>query len=384
MKHIMNDIQLHGVTTNSNFTLGWMCLIYKKKDQTLIKNYHPITLLNTDYKILMKALALQLAKEIHTLIHPNQSGFIPKRSIFNPIRLAQTMTAYADLMEENGAIIALDQEKVYDRIKHDYLFDTLNTFQLPQLFTNAIKTLYKSAFTQVAINGFLSTPFKVTRGVHQGDPLSCLLFNLAIEPLTCTLCNSQKIKGYNIPRLQERIIVNMYTDDTTIYLSQEDKYTNLEDILQCWCLASGAKFNLEKTKILPIGLIAHQARVLRTCKINVQDTPWHKQIRIASDGNPIRTLGAWVGNNIKNATSWEPVLRKIEKKPHTMEYRPPYLRRQKTDHTNDRRRNDTIPNESARDAKTDSSHYDEANQELHMGWKKDRTYKPNETRTSHI
>lgn len=75
---VMTDIQLHGLTPNSTFTTGWMCPIYKKKDCTKIENYRPITLLNTDYKTLTKALAIQLVRTAHKLIHPNQSGFIPK------------------------------------------------------------------------------------------------------------------------------------------------------------------------------------------------------------------------------------------------------------------------------------------------------------------
>ena len=70
------------------FALGWMCPIYKKKDQTEISNYRPITLLNTDYKLLTKVLAQQLLENIEHMVHPDQAGFIPKRSIFNNIRLA--------------------------------------------------------------------------------------------------------------------------------------------------------------------------------------------------------------------------------------------------------------------------------------------------------
>lgn len=223
------------------------------------------------------------------------------------------MAAYADLMEENGAIIALDQEKAYDKIKHKYLFNTLEAFKIPPTYINTIKNLYKSAYTHVTINGFLSSPFKVTRGVRQGDPLSCLLFDLAIEPLACSLRNSPKLRGYNIPGLEDRIIVNMYADDTTIYLSKEDRYSDLEDILKKWCLASGAKFNLEKTEVLPIGTKTHRENVVADRKLNAHDNPWTEQIRIARDGNPIRTLGAWIGNEINNVTTWEPVLGKIEK-----------------------------------------------------------------------
>jgi hypothetical protein len=86
----------------------------QEKRPLLIENYRPITLLNTDYKTLTKALAIQLTDYMQKLIHPNQSGFIKGRSIFDPIHLTQVMTAYADLMEENRVIVALDQEKAYD------------------------------------------------------------------------------------------------------------------------------------------------------------------------------------------------------------------------------------------------------------------------------
>lgn len=86
-----------------------------------ISNYRLITLLNTDYKILTKMLAIQLMDHITTLIHKDQAGFILKRSIFDHIRLAKAIISYADITEADGAIVALDQEKEYDKIRHDYL-----------------------------------------------------------------------------------------------------------------------------------------------------------------------------------------------------------------------------------------------------------------------
>src|SRR5712672_680360 len=67
---VYRDIQTNGLDESSNFALGWMCLLYKKKDPTEISNYRPITLLNTDYKILTKALATQLVTQIEQLVHP--------------------------------------------------------------------------------------------------------------------------------------------------------------------------------------------------------------------------------------------------------------------------------------------------------------------------
>ena len=308
---MLNDIQEHGVDIRTQFTLGWMCPIYKKKERDQIKNYRPITLLNTDYKLLTKTLSVQLASHIHTLVHPDQTGFIPRRSIFDPIRLSQTMCAYADFMEEDGAIVALDQEKAYDKIDHHYLLETLKRFQLPDRFINTVHSLYEKAETAIIINGVASSPFSVTRGVRQGDPLSCLLFNLAIEPLACLLRNSPRLQGYSIPGVTQKIIVSLYADDTTIYLSKTDSYSELLKILTKWCTASGAKFNIEKTEVIPTGTKPHRQRVVATRRINPTDPPLPQEIKIVEDGNATRSLGAWIGNEAKEATPWEPILDKV-------------------------------------------------------------------------
>ena len=135
--------------------------------------------------------------------------------------------------------------------------ETLSKFNLPLPFINSIRSLYSTASTAVLVNGAVSSPYKVTRGVHQGDPLSCLLFNLAIEPLACLLRESPDLAGFDIPGIRDKLIVSLYADDTTIYLSESDSYAALQNILSRWCTASGAKFNLEKTEIIPIGTEEH-------------------------------------------------------------------------------------------------------------------------------
>ena len=79
-----------------------MCPLYKKKDRTLIENYRPITLLNSDYRLLTKALTIQLIKDIKRMIHRDQAGFIPGRSIFDHIRLTRIITKFAEVSECNG------------------------------------------------------------------------------------------------------------------------------------------------------------------------------------------------------------------------------------------------------------------------------------------
>ena len=245
---VFRDIQKHGVVQGTDFMEGWMCPIFKKKDRTRIENYRPITLLNSDYKLFTKALALQLLDPIDNMIHRDQAGFIPGRSIFDHIRLTRVMITYAEAMETNGTIIALDQEKAYDKITHRYLWKTLEAFNFPDCFINTVKHLYHDAKTTVAINGELSDPYPVKRGVRQGDPLSCFLFNIGIEPLACLIRNSGNIRGFKIPGTEEHLVVNLFADDTVVYMHENDKYDNLQTILDTWCKASGAKFNKEKLR----------------------------------------------------------------------------------------------------------------------------------------
>jgi exonuclease III len=315
MTEVLQDIQLNGVDERTNFTLGWMCPIYKKKDPTEISNYRPITLLNTDYKLLTKVLALQLMEQAHSLVHIDQAGFIPKRSIFNHIRLAKAIINYAEFAEEDGAIIALDQEKAYDKIRHDYLWITLRAFGLPQPFITTVQALYQHAHTRVAINGVLSEPFKVSRGVRQGDPLSCALFNLAIEPLACRIRGEPEIKGLRVPGLIEKLAIKLFADDTNLYLSREDSLQTVTKILEEWCEISGAKFNKEKTEIIPIGREEHRRNAAASRKLSPRDqTPLPEGTRIAKDGDAVRMLGAWIGNKIEDITPWETVIDKINTK----------------------------------------------------------------------
>lgn len=48
------------------------------------------------------------------------------------------ITNYAEVMEVNGTIIALNQEKAYDKIRHTYLWNTLNALNIPHEFVNPI------------------------------------------------------------------------------------------------------------------------------------------------------------------------------------------------------------------------------------------------------
>ena len=63
-----------------------------------------------DYKIYTKTLAIKLAKVAPEIVHKNKAGFMPGRSITDQVHLARLMVHYSETTEQNGLIVALDQE----------------------------------------------------------------------------------------------------------------------------------------------------------------------------------------------------------------------------------------------------------------------------------
>lgn len=307
---IYNDIEDYGIEPQAGFADGWLCPIYKKGDRTDIGNYRPITVLNTDYKIFTKAIANRLSKVTPDIIHPDQAGFIKGRRIEDQTELANLVIEWGEKKNMNGTIVCLDQEKAYDKIRHRFLWATLESFGFPKQCINTLKTLYAEAKTTVIINGEKSVPYQVHQGVRQGDPMSCLLFNLAIESLA-QMIREANLKGMEIEGEAERLIVKLFADDTTVYLSEKDDINDLNEILDSWCKASGGRFNNHKTAIVPVGNEEFRRNLIKTRKASSHHTQILTDVRIAPDGETTCLLGSFIGNKTDQPSVWAPTIEKI-------------------------------------------------------------------------
>ncbi|EIW86191.1 hypothetical protein CONPUDRAFT_23729, partial [Coniophora puteana RWD-64-598 SS2] len=120
--------------------------------------------------------------------------------------------------------------------------------------------------------------------------------------------------GYRTPEMNSRVIVSMFADDTTVFLRKEDDFVILQMLLKVWCTASGAKFNIHKTEVIPIGSKEHRAEVVRTRCLRRGSTPLPENVRIAADGTAVRILGAWLGNDIDQCAVWSPIIDSIRER----------------------------------------------------------------------
>ena len=86
-----------------------------KKDKHFdnLKNWRPLTLLNTDYKIATKSIANRIKKFLLNIIDCSQTGFIKGRYIGKNIRLIQETIEKLENENSPGLLFFADFEKAF-------------------------------------------------------------------------------------------------------------------------------------------------------------------------------------------------------------------------------------------------------------------------------
>ena len=131
-------------------------LLFKKNDKEPLKNWRPISLLNVDYKILAKALALRLRQVLSEIVHTDQTCGIPTRSIHENIMKIRDVIHHTHSSGQ-AIVIGVDQEKAFDRVDRNYLFQVLEAMNFGPSFIQWIKTLYHGATSTILNNGGQAT-----------------------------------------------------------------------------------------------------------------------------------------------------------------------------------------------------------------------------------
>ena len=97
-------------------------MLYKKGDREDPRNYRPITLLNTDYKIFTRVLFKRLLGVVHEFVSETQKGFVPDVLIADATMLLRLVEAYIneEPEERKGIFLFLDMEKAFDRVSYEF------------------------------------------------------------------------------------------------------------------------------------------------------------------------------------------------------------------------------------------------------------------------
>ncbi|KAF7642911.1 hypothetical protein LDENG_00248450 [Lucifuga dentata] len=247
----MTEIKNKGQISPHMNTVAIKLLLKPDKDPTLTSSYRPLSLINTDIKIIAKALAAQLENILPSIIHNDQTGFIKGRHSTNNVRRLLNLISKTQHCNTEAIVISLDAEKAFDKVNWTFLFTVLQKFGFGESFIHWVTTLYNSPKTTVTTNGITSQSITLQRGTRQGCPLSPLLFAIFIEPLAVAIRQNINIKGIKSSISEHKI--NLYADDILLYLQvPSQSLQKVFKLINAFPLLSDYSINWSKSMILPI------------------------------------------------------------------------------------------------------------------------------------
>ena len=247
---IINSMFFERATTTQQ-KLGTIVCLPKSGPMVTPADRRPITLLNTDYKILARVIARRLRPLLALHLKTTQFCGVPGNTIFEAVATVRDVIAHAEHEKLPVCILTLDFQQAFDNLSHEYLFTILRNYGLSTHFVTLLQALYSEATSTVQINGHLHGPFPIQCGVRQGCPLSMALYTLALHPLLADL--ERRLPGVRLGRGSRPVSVVAYADDVTVFLTSVSDISAVEDAIRRFEKASGARLNPRKSRALAIG-----------------------------------------------------------------------------------------------------------------------------------
>ncbi|MDV3201054.1 MAG: reverse transcriptase family protein, partial [Sweet potato little leaf phytoplasma] len=197
-----------------------LVMIPKSDTPTMVKDYRPIACCNYNYKCISKLICARMSSDLPSLIQDNQTSFIQDRIIVQHILITQELLRlYGRRNNSPRCLMKIDIRKAYDTLDWNFIEDMLSAFKFPAQFRRWIMCCVTTASYKISVNGQNSEPFKGSRGLRQGDPVSPLLFVLAMEVLTRGLQEAAEHKNFIYHPLckDHKLISLAFADDLMVF-----------------------------------------------------------------------------------------------------------------------------------------------------------------------
>lgn len=258
-----------------------LVLIAKVVRPERIMQFRPISLCNVLFKTITKTLVGRMKGIMNKIIGPAQSSSLPGRLTTDNIVVVQE--AVHSMRRKKGRkgwmLLKLDLEKAFDRIRWDFLEDTLQAAGFPDNCVGWIMQCVTGPSMSLLWNGEMTDSFQPLRGLRQGDPLSPYLFVLCMERL-CHLIERAVVgknwKPIQLSRGGPQLSHILFADDLILFAEASVAQIRvIRGVLERFCIASGQKVNLEKSKIFfssnvsrELGrMISNESGIQSTCDL---------------------------------------------------------------------------------------------------------------------
>jgi hypothetical protein len=120
---------------------------------------------------------------------------------------------------------------------------------MPEKFVLSVISLLQNSRAAIMMNGHRGVAFPLERGVPQGDPMSPLLYALALEPFLDRV--QHHLTGLEVWGISWKI--GAFADDMVVGLGSQGDIVELQESVQWLEEGSGQKLNWDKCETLPLG-----------------------------------------------------------------------------------------------------------------------------------
>jgi hypothetical protein len=232
-------------------------LIPKKNDPEFLKDYRPISLCNVIYKVILKCLVNRLRPLLQDIIDPTQSAFIPRRLITD-----NTLIAFECLHAiKNGNMgcrkfgaYKLDLTKAYDRVEWGFLEGVLKRLGFHSTWIHWVMECVTSVSYSIRFKNVSLEPFKPSRGLRQGDPLSPYLFLFIADGLSKLLqgeIQQGNLHELKICRRASGVSHLLFADNTMLFMEiSEAQADRVNQVLREYEKGTGQLINPAKCSIM--------------------------------------------------------------------------------------------------------------------------------------
>ena len=226
----------------SSYKEANVCPIPKKGDLSDVSNYRPISLLNSEDKILERLVFKYLFNHLrdNNLLSSLQSGFLPGDSTVNQLTfLYNTFCQALDSGKEVRAVFC-DISKAFDRVWHAGLLAKLQAAGVSGNVHAWFADYLLDRKQRVVLPGAVSDWTYIRAGVPQGSILGPLLFLLYINDIVNDIGSS----------------IRLFADDTSLFIIVDDPVTAAGCInadlgkISAWASTWLVTFNPSKTETL--------------------------------------------------------------------------------------------------------------------------------------
>ena len=269
------------------------------RDSRVLKNLRPISLLNSDFKVMEKMFANHIEPALEYIINADQKGFMKNRRLSCNIRRIFEIIKLAQEEELEALILSIDFMKCFDIIETSALIEAMRYYEFSETIIKWTEIFFKDFVAVVQNNGHFSEKININQGVHQGAPCSSYYFLICAEVLATILRTDQRIKGIPVNDIINTL--GQYADDADLYsLFDQESLNAILSNLKIFYQNFGFKVNYDKTSLMRIGSLKQSDAKL----ITEREVVW--------TNNPVNILGIYTGTDLESCMNqnYDPLIEK--------------------------------------------------------------------------